>query len=418
MNIFTKVTKFDIKKYNYWVNFEVLPRLILDYNEKRKSVEDLLNSVHYSDGSKVYDKLRERMQIKKNYSDKNPDKILILVSTPSNGQICEVALACIAINTILHHALLLTLEYTFNSTYVICEPTTTTHGNSGINVDRDSGKQFVIHAYNIASRRWNEMMSRIIPSETKIEIEPEKDQSSIQKGNSSEKTPLEVKPVQEHAIGSRALPAQELSRDDIKQSWSLVDFARIHGRMSICTCFKKDGSNFKSCRFSNKDGYFFVAFSKELGILSASEIAARKKDLLVVLKKSGDYILCSSDEVLNEDPVDVGIKVKIVGKIDVIDMLESSGDKFGDSWDNAEEERFQRNLLVKELFHLSDLSLDEIERLSDKEIKDKIEYYLNIEIEKKEKEAEEERQKLKAREGQAFLYDHSGDDTSLDPRFW
>lgn len=414
MDIFTKVTELDIKRYNYWVNFEVLPRLILDYNEKRKSVEDLLNSVHYSDGSKVYNKLRKRMQIKKNYSDKNPDKILILVSTPSNDQICEVALACIAINTILHHALLLTLEYTFNSTYVICEPTITTHGNFGIYVDRDSGEQFGIHAYNIASRRWNEMISRIIPSETKTEIEPENDQSKIQKSNSSEKTPSDVKPVQEHT----ALPPQELSRDGIKQSWPLVDFARIHGRMSVCTCFEKDGSKFKSCRFSNKDGYFFVAFSKELGILSASEIAARRNDLLVVLKKSGDYILCSSDEVLNEDPVDLGLMVKIVGKIDVKDILESSGDKFGDSWDNAEEERFQRNLLVKELFHLSDLSLDEIERLSDKEIKDKIEYYLNIEIEKKEKEAEEERQKYKARVGQAILYDHSGDDSSLDPRFW
>ena len=87
MDIFTKVTELDIKRYNYWVNFEVLPRLILDYNEKRKSVEDLLNSVHYSDGSKVYNKLRKRMQIKKNYSDKNPDKILILVSTPSNDHL-------------------------------------------------------------------------------------------------------------------------------------------------------------------------------------------------------------------------------------------------------------------------------------------------------------------------------------------
>lgn len=418
MDFFTKVTEFDIKKYNYWVNFDVLPRLVLDYNEKRKSVEDMLNSAHYSDGSKVYNKLRKRMQIQKNFSDKNPDKIFIMVSTPSNNQICEVALACIAINTVLHNALLLTLEYTFNSTYVICEPTTTTHGNFGINLDRDSGEQFGIHAYNIASRRWNEMISRIIHGETKTEVEPEQDQSKIQKGHSSEKATLEVKPVQEQSIGSRALPPQDLSRDDIKQSWPLIDFARIYGRMSVCSISGKDGSKFKSCRFSNNDGYFFVAFSKELGVLSAREIAEKKNNLLVVLKKSGDYILCSSDEVPNEDPVDSGIRVKIVGKIDVTNILESPGDKLGDSWDYVEEERFQRNYLVEELFKLSDLSLDEIERLSDEEIKERIGYYLDIKITKEEKEAEEERQRFKAKVGQSVLYDYSGDDSSLDPRFW
>ena len=390
MDIFTKVTELDIKRYNYWVNFEVLPRLVLEYNEKRKSVEDMLNSAHYSDGSKVYNKLRKRMQIQKNFSDKNPDKIFIMVSTPSNNQICEVALACIAINTVLHNALLLTLEYTFNSTYVICEPTTTTHGNFGINLDRDSGEQFGIHAYNIASRRWNEMISRIIHGETKTEVEPEQDQSKIQKGHSSEKATLEVKPVQEQSIGSRALPPQDLSRDDIKQSWPLIDFARIYGRMSVCSISGKDGSKFKSCRFSNNDGYFFVAFSKELGVLS----------------------------VPNEDPVDSGIRVKIVGKIDVTDILESPGDKLGDSWDYVEEERFQRNYLVEELFKLSDLSLDEIERLSDEEIKERISYYLDIKITKEEKEAEEERQRFKAKVGQSVLYDYSGDDSSLDPRFW
>lgn len=110
--------------------------------------------------------------------------------------------------------------------------------------------------------------------------------------------------------------------------------------------------------------------------------------------------------------------VKIVGKIDVTNTHESSRDKFGDSWDNAEEERFQRSLLVKELFQLSEMSLEEIERLSDKEIKEKIGHYLAIEIEKEEKEAEEERKNNKARAGQAVLYDLSGDDSSLDPRFW
>ena len=77
--------------------------------------------------------------------------------------------------------------------------------------------------------------------------------------------------------------------------------------MSVCSIFGKDGSKFRTCRFSNNDGYFFVAFSKEIGVLSASEIAERRNDLLVVLKESGDYILCSSDEVPNEDPVDLGI---------------------------------------------------------------------------------------------------------------
>ena len=70
------------------------------------------------------------------------------------------------------------------------------------------------------------------------------------------------------------------------------------------------------------------------------------------------------------------------------------------------------------MFKLSDLSLDEIERLSDEEIKERIGYYLDIKITKEEKEAEEERQRFKAKVGQSVLYDYSGDDSSLDPRFW
>lgn len=79
----------------------------------------------------------------------------------------------------------------------------------------------------------------------------------------------------------------------IKESWSLLAFARVNGRMQVGKFTNGDtGEQFSSCIFSSGDDKKFVYFSSSIGELSPSQIVARKNELQVVLSDEGKYYLC------------------------------------------------------------------------------------------------------------------------------
>lgn len=94
----------------------------------------------------------------------------------------------------------------------------------------------------------------------------------------------------------------------IKDSWSLISFARTHGRMKVAPFVNKEtGECFKSCAFLDSDGEVtLVAFSSKLGELTPAQIAAQKDDLQVVELESGSYKLCKAGHDTWED-VDLGL---------------------------------------------------------------------------------------------------------------
>lgn len=99
---------------------------------------------------------------------------------------------------------------------------------------------------------------------------------------------------------------------NIKNSWSLISFAREFGpKMQVGEFVNSEsGDKFKSCIFTKGDTRTFVAFSSKLGVLSPREIAAQKDNLQVVLckTKDGDYMysLCHQGQDSWED-VDLGL---------------------------------------------------------------------------------------------------------------
>lgn len=94
----------------------------------------------------------------------------------------------------------------------------------------------------------------------------------------------------------------------IKNSWSLLSFARAHGRMKVAPFVNKETSEaFKSCAFVDSDGATtLVAFSSNLGELTPQQISAQKNSLQVVELESGTYKLCKQGNSSWED-VDLGI---------------------------------------------------------------------------------------------------------------
>ena len=90
------------------------------------------------------------------------------------------------------------------------------------------------------------------------------------------------------------------SNSSIKNSWSLISFAKNFGakgvRVGMCTN-GSTGEQFSAVAFTASDNTrTFVSFSPKLGALTAKELAEQKNDLQVVLceTKNGDdmYSLC------------------------------------------------------------------------------------------------------------------------------
>ena len=94
----------------------------------------------------------------------------------------------------------------------------------------------------------------------------------------------------------------------IKNSWSLLSFARAHGRMKVAPFVNKEtGEAFKSCAFVNSDNdVTLVAFSSNLGELTPQQIKEQKDSLQVVELESGTFKLCKQGNSTWED-VDLGL---------------------------------------------------------------------------------------------------------------
>ena len=89
----------------------------------------------------------------------------------------------------------------------------------------------------------------------------------------------------------------------IKNSWSLLSFARMKGKMQVGSFVNKEtGEAFKSAIFTDGDNNrCFVAFSSKLGELTPAEIVSQKDKLQVVELESGNYSLCRQGENAWED---------------------------------------------------------------------------------------------------------------------
>lgn len=82
----------------------------------------------------------------------------------------------------------------------------------------------------------------------------------------------------------------------IRNSYSLLAFAKSHGKMQVGKFVNKEtGEEFSSCIFTNPEDQSrcFVSFSQNLGELSAREIADRKDSLQVVELETGNFKLCN-----------------------------------------------------------------------------------------------------------------------------
>ena len=119
---------------------------------------------------------------------------------------------------------------------------------------------------------------------------------------------LDVYYIHQYLWDGESLMANQSTNKGIINSWSLISFAKSHGKMQVGDFINKEsGDEFKSCIFTDADGNrTFVAFSSNLGELTPRQIAAQKDTLQVVELESGNYSLCKQGNNSWQD-VDLGI---------------------------------------------------------------------------------------------------------------
>ena len=88
----------------------------------------------------------------------------------------------------------------------------------------------------------------------------------------------------------------------VTKGWTLVSFARIHGRMQVGYFVdSKNGNLVRRCLFTNKDGVqTYVSFGVYLENVTVEEIVASKNELFVVQMDSGRYLLHKKQQVMVE----------------------------------------------------------------------------------------------------------------------
>lgn len=88
----------------------------------------------------------------------------------------------------------------------------------------------------------------------------------------------------------------------VLRGWSLLSFARIHGRMQVGFFVdKKTGNLSRKCLFINKEGIqTYVSFGLYLENITVDEIVASKNNLFVVQMESDRYLLHKKQQVMVE----------------------------------------------------------------------------------------------------------------------
>lgn len=90
------------------------------------------------------------------------------------------------------------------------------------------------------------------------------------------------------------LPAVDMTKaDTFVKTWSLVDFARKHGKMQICKSPDKNNrESYLKCRFvDNKGNNTYITVSSRMQTITKEEITTDQDRIRVGQLSNGKYVL-------------------------------------------------------------------------------------------------------------------------------
>lgn len=152
-NIFQKPSDMETMKFNYHVNFEVLPSVVAKFNDRTIRYQNIIQFEKYLDSSKSPKSLVKKISVVDNGVQGLPNVKLIAIRVPNTGKPGQVAASLIAVDTKSSRAEYFTMEFSFGG-YMICEPTVDEHINSGVTVANI--EEFVQESLRLTLEYWKQ----------------------------------------------------------------------------------------------------------------------------------------------------------------------------------------------------------------------------------------------------------------------
>ena len=165
MSIFSKLlfkaSKEDVIRFDYELNFTVIPDLTKEYNNNMSAdYTILLNYKAPGNVSKTVDWLYRKVKTIVSEINGYPGVCLVLVEMPNSGMVSEAEIGMIAINRNLHHAVYFTMEYSIGC-YMMCDTDEKGHGSIKEVKDRE---QFCYEVFKSAMCFWKRLESARNPT--------------------------------------------------------------------------------------------------------------------------------------------------------------------------------------------------------------------------------------------------------------
>lgn len=154
--LFSKPSKEDVMRFNYDLNFTVIPELVKEYNNNPSANVAELTSIKRPDNvSKQVSALYRQIKTIESGINGHPGISLIIVEMPKSRVISEVEIGMLAVNRNLHHAVYFTMEYSLGS-YMMC--VTDEKGHGCIKEVRDR-EHFCFEVFKSAMSFWDRLES-------------------------------------------------------------------------------------------------------------------------------------------------------------------------------------------------------------------------------------------------------------------
>lgn len=137
--LLNRPSKEEILRFNIFLSFDYLPKVIEDHNFRRTPFDEALKFDAIRKAHPEYDHLLNKVKVIESGVNNWPNVKLYLVNLPTNETMPEVACAIIGHESMFNVVRLYTMEYSIGG-FAVCIPTVKSHNNTGIFVK--DGTQF------------------------------------------------------------------------------------------------------------------------------------------------------------------------------------------------------------------------------------------------------------------------------------
>lgn len=165
-----KPDKQDIKAYNYYLNFDYIPKVLYQWKNGNGTFQSAISFDSLINKNNKWKSLIKETSVTSSSLKENTDIMLYLIKSPSTESMADVAMAIIAVNQKIKKYLYYTMEYSFGDFMICSADEKGNHHNIGIDVK--NGEQFGAYVIKQALKELKAPVKVEEPSKSQFQSPP------------------------------------------------------------------------------------------------------------------------------------------------------------------------------------------------------------------------------------------------------